>query len=102
MRDNINVCHDDDNSVRIEVLQRLAEQAMSDVAFRSEASADLEAALERHGYVLRPQELALVQRFRRSLEDAGVDLDLVSSMGEAQLMEIMESLPRRVRRTEGQ
>ncbi|MFT4038708.1 MAG: hypothetical protein QM692_11055 [Thermomicrobiales bacterium] len=96
------MCQDDDNSVRIEVLQRLAEQAMSDVAFRSEASADLEGALARHGYELRPQELALVQRFRRSLEDAGVDLDLVSSMGEEQLTEIMESLPRRVRRSEGQ
>ena len=92
---------DDDESVRIEVLQRLAEQAMSDPTFREEANANLEATLTRYGYDLRPQELALVLRFRRSLEDAGVDLDLVSSMGEAQLMAIFEALPRRVRPAEG-
>lgn len=89
-----------DGSVRIEVLQRLAEQAMSDPAFRAEANADLESTLSRYGYELRPPELALVLRFRRSLADAGVNLDLVSSMGEAQLMEIFESLPRRVRQAE--
>ncbi len=92
---------DDDESVRIEVLQRLAEQAMSDPAFREEANANLESTLKQYGYDLRPQELALVVRFRRSLEDAGVDLDLVSTMGEAQLMAIFEGLPRRVRRAEG-
>ena len=92
---------DDDGSVRIEVLQRLAEQAMSDSTFREEANTNLESALTRYGYDLRPQELALVLRFRRSLADAGVDLDLVSSMGEAQLMALFESLPRRVRRAEG-
>ncbi|MFN8676385.1 MAG: hypothetical protein U0Z70_08430 [Thermomicrobiales bacterium] len=92
---------DDDESVRIEVLQRLAEQAMSDATFREEANTNLESTLARYGYDLRPQELALVLRFRRSLADAGVDLDLVSSMGEAQLMALFESLPRRVRRIEG-
>lgn len=92
---------DSDETVRIEVLQRLAEQAMSDPTFREEANANLESTLRQHGYDLRPQELALVLRFRRSLEDAGVDLDLVSSMGEAQLMDIFESLPRRVRPAEG-
>lgn len=91
----------DDGMVRIEVLQRLAEQAMSDPNFREEANADLESALHKYGYDLQPQELALVLRFRRSLADAGVDLDLVSSMGEAQLLEIFESLPRRVRPAEG-
>jgi hypothetical protein len=95
------VAQEDDGSVRIEVLQRLAEQAMSDPTFREEANANLESTLEQYGYDLRPQELALVQRFRRSLEDAGVDLDLVSSMGEAQLIAIFENLPRRVRRAEG-
>lgn len=92
---------DDDESVRIEVLQRLAEQAMSDPTFREKANANLESTLKQYGYDLRPQELALVLRFRRSLADAGVDLDLVSSMGEAQLMEIFEGLPRRVRPAEG-
>jgi hypothetical protein len=95
------VVQEDDGSVRIEVLQRLAEQAMSDPTFRDEANENLESALAQHGYDLRPQELALVLRFRRSLADAGVDLDLVSSMGEAQLMALFESLPRRVRRAEG-
>ena len=92
---------EDDESVRIEVLQRLAEQAMSDSAFREAANANLESTLAQYGYDLRPQELALVLRFRRSLADAGVDLDLVSSMGEAQLMALFENLPRRVRRAEG-
>lgn len=92
---------EDDGSVRIEVLQRLAEQAMSDPTFRAEANANLESTLTRYGYELWPQELALVLRFRRSLADAGVDLDLVSSMGEAQLMAIFEGLPRRVRQAEG-
>ena len=95
------MAQEDDGSVRIEVLQRLAEQAMGDPAFREEANADLESTLLRYGYDLRPQELALVVRFRRSLADAGVDLDLVSSMGEAQQMAIFESLPRRVRGIEG-
>ncbi len=95
------MAQDDDESVRIEVLQRLAEQAMSDATFREEANTNLESTLARYGYDLRPQELALVLRFRRSLADAGVDLDLVSSMGEAQLMALFESLPRRVRRIEG-
>lgn len=92
---------DDDESVRIEVLQRLAEQAMSDSTFRDEANTNLESTLAQYGYDLRPQELALVLRFRRSLADAGVDLDLVSTMGEAQLMALFESLPRRVRRADG-
>jgi hypothetical protein len=95
------VVQEDDGSVRIEVLQRLAEQAMSDPEFRAEANANLESTLAQHGYDLRPQELALVLRFRRSLADAGVDLDLVSSMGEAQLMSIFEGLPQRVRQVEG-
>jgi hypothetical protein len=95
------VVQEEEGSVRIEVLQRLAEQAMSDPTFREEANANLESALAQHGYDLRPQELALVMRFRRSLADAGVDLDLVSTMGEAQLMALFESLPRRVRRAEG-
>jgi hypothetical protein len=95
------VAQNQDSSVRIDVLQRLAEQAMSDSTFRAEANADLEETLTRYGYDLRPPELALVLRFRRSLEDAGVDLDLVSSMGEAQIMEIFENLPRRVRQVDG-
>lgn len=72
---------------------------MSDPAFRAEASADLPAALEKHGYTLLPQELALVLRFRRSLAEAGVDLDLVSGMSEEQVGELVAKLPRRLQRS---
>lgn len=86
----------EDGPVRIDVLQRLAEQAMSDSAFRTDASIDLPAALSRHGYDLTPQELALVLRFRRSLADAGVDLDLVAGAHDDQLGVLLESFQRRV------
>jgi hypothetical protein len=91
------VTFSEDSSVRIEVLQRLAEQAMSDAAFRDEANVDLEAALEKNGYQLTPQELALVLRFRRSLSDAGVDLDLVDGMGDEKLTLLLDRLQRRAR-----
>lgn len=90
----------DDNRIRIDVLQRLAEQAMSDPEFRNDASDDLPSALVKYGYDLTPEEMALVLRFRRSLADAGVDLDLVSGMGEDQLGALLERLQRRARRSE--
>lgn len=65
-----------DDEIRIELLTRLAEQAMTDVAFRAEAHADLERALVAHGYDLNEREMALVSRFRASLEEAGIDLSL--------------------------
>jgi hypothetical protein len=89
----------ENSSVRIEVLQQLAELAMSNPEFRAEASADLQAALLKYGYNLTQQELALVLRFRRSLADAGVDLDLVAGMGEEQLAEALDLFQRRVRGT---
>ncbi|MFN8592373.1 MAG: hypothetical protein U0031_13015 [Thermomicrobiales bacterium] len=88
----------DEGAIRIDVLQRLAEQVMSDADFRDEAHDDLPGALSRHGYDLNPAEMALVLRFRRSLEEAGVDLDLVAGMGEERLGEIMDMLNRRARR----
>jgi hypothetical protein len=84
----------DEGAVRIEVLQRLAEQAMNDAAFRNAAREDLPGALERYGYELTGQEMALVLRFRRSLEDAGVDLDLVDGMGDARLAQVLDRLQR--------
>ena len=84
----------EDGPVRIDVLQRLAEQAMSDSAFREEARDDLPATLVKYGYDLTPPELALVLRFRRSLADAGVDLDLVAGKDE-RLADILERLQRR-------
>lgn len=85
----------EDGQVRIDVLQRLAEQAMSDPAFREDARDDLPATLVKYGYDLTPQELALVLRFRRSLADAGVDLDLVVGKGDDRLADILERLQRR-------
>ena len=87
----------DEGGVRIEVLQRLAEQAMNDAEFRNAARDDLPGTLERFGYELTGQEMALVLRFRRSLEDAGVDLDLVDGMGDARLAQVLDRLQRHAR-----
>ena len=87
----------DDSTVRIEVLQRLAEQAMNDAEFRSAARDDLAGALERYGYELTAQEMALVVRFRRSLADAGVDLDIVDGMGDDRLAQVLDRLQRHAR-----
>jgi hypothetical protein len=87
----------DDGPVRIDVLQRLAEQAMSDPTFRDEARDDLPATLRKYGYDLTPQELALVLRFRRSLADAGVDLDLVDGKSDDRLADVLDRLQRRAR-----
>lgn len=65
--------HDD---IRMSVLKRLAEQAMSDQEFRAVAGRDLDEALRIHGYDLNPRERDLVGRFRAALEEAGVDLFL--------------------------
>ena len=89
----------EDGAVRIEVLQRLAEQAMSDAEFRDAAREDLPAALLAYGYDLTAQELALVMRFRRSLADAGVDVDLIDGMGDERLAQVLESLQRHARST---
>lgn len=77
------------DTVRVDVLRRLAEVAMTDAEFRAVARDDLEAALVRWGYVLNPAELALVQRFRASLADANIDLDLVADFGEERLRRLL-------------
>ena len=69
------------DEIRGDVLRRLAEQAMTDQAFRSAARDDLIDALRAYGYDLNERELALVTRFRASLADAGVDLDLGDRSG---------------------
>jgi hypothetical protein len=66
------------DEIRWPVLAKLAEQAMTDMAFREIARNDLERALEQYGYVLTDRERALVLRFRASLEEAGIDLDITS------------------------
>ena len=62
--------------VRIDVLRRLAEQAMTDLEFRSVARDDLELALQQFGYDLNETEMTLVLKFRAVLEEAGLDLFL--------------------------
>jgi hypothetical protein len=64
------------NEIRMSLLKRLAEQAMSDQEFRAIAGKDLDGALERYGYALNERERDLVGRFRTALEEAGVDLFL--------------------------
>ena len=66
--------------IRIPLLKRLAEQAMSDATFRAAARDDLERALTRYGYDLNEAELPLVRAFRDALAEAGVDLALASEL----------------------
>ncbi len=69
-----------ENHIRIPLLKRLAEQAMSDQSFREAARIDLDAALIKYGYDLNDVELPLVHRFRDALAEAGVDLALASEL----------------------
>jgi hypothetical protein len=68
--------------VRIDVLRRLAEQAMTDLEFRAIARDDLNAALDAYGYDLSPNEMELVLKFRAVLAEAGVDLSLTGNFDE--------------------
>ncbi len=67
--------------IRVEVLRRLAEQAMTDAEFRAAARDDLLDALEAYGYRLNEDEMTLVLAFRQSLAEAGIDLDLAADHG---------------------
>lgn len=66
--------------LRMPILKRLAEQAMSDASFRRAAALDLDDALERWGYDLNARERELVHTFRATLADAGIDLMLAKNM----------------------
>ena len=81
-----------DQEVRVDVLQRLAEQAMSDPSFRAVARDDLDAALKQWGYDLNGRELLLVTRFRAALEEAGIDLFLEESSDLVDLTPILDRL----------
>lgn len=76
------------DEIRIEILTRLAEQAMSDQTFRAIARDDLTAALRTYGYDLNERELSLVLRFRQALEDAGLDLFLTDELSDEQRQQI--------------
>jgi hypothetical protein len=78
--------------IRMDVLQRLAEQAMSDPDFRAVARHDLMGALEQYGYDLNEREQALVLRFRAALEEAGVDLFLAEKLGPEYVEQLRETL----------
>lgn len=78
------------DDIRIDVVQRLAEQAMSDLDFRAVARHDLEGALEQFGYDLNDSEMELVLAFRRSLADAGIDLFLEERVTPQQLESIQQ------------
>lgn len=66
--------------IRVPLLKRVAEQAMSDSDFRAAAADDLDAALETYGYDLNERELELVHKFRATLAEAGIDLRLDKNM----------------------
>lgn len=65
-----------DEQIRTPILMQLAEQTMSDAAFRAAAAEDLEQALADAGYALNDAEMGLVMQFRSALRDAGVDVFL--------------------------
>lgn len=65
-----------ESDIRLPLLKRLAEQAMSDADFRAVAARDLDEALAQYRYDLNESERVLVGRFRSALEEAGVDLFL--------------------------
>ncbi len=69
------------DGVRMDLLRKLAEQAMSDPEFRSVARHDLTGALAQFGYELNEQELDLVLKFRAALEESNVDLFLAERLG---------------------
>jgi len=80
-----------EDEIRLPLLQQLAEQAMSDPAFREIARDDLGAALDAHGYRLNERELALVMRFRAALAEAGVDLFLDDAVNDERLAQVLRS-----------
>jgi len=77
---------DSQAEVRIPLLKKLAEQAMSDGQFRAVARDDLDGALARYGYDLNERERDLVFQFRAALADAGVDLNLVKELDVDELL----------------
>jgi hypothetical protein len=69
-----------DEAIRLPLLKRLAEQAMTDAVFREVARDDLARALDQFGYDLNDRERAFVFRFRQALEEANVDLKLAKEV----------------------
>jgi hypothetical protein len=82
----------DQQEIRMDVLQRLAEQAMSDPDFRAVARHDLMGALEQYGYDLNDREKELVLDFRATLAEAGVDLFLAEKLGHEYVAQLRETL----------
>lgn len=80
------------DEIRMDVLRRLAEQAMTDPDFRAVARHDLDAALRQYGYDLNERELMLVHRFRAALEEAGIDLFLTQRLSPADIELLQQTL----------
>ena len=64
------------NEIRMSLLKRLAEQAMSDQEFRAIAGKDLDGALDRYGYDLNERERDILMQ--RRLAEAPVTLEDLS------------------------
>lgn len=82
-----------DGEIRVDVLRRLAEQAMTDLEFRAVAREDLLAALDQFGYELNEPEMALVLRFRSALAEAGIDLFLEEPLSDDYMQLLQQVLP---------
>lgn len=82
-----------DREIRVDVLRRLAEQAMTDLEFRAVAREDLAAALDQFGYDLNEREMALVLRFRSALAEAGIDLFLEEPLSDDYMQLLQQVLP---------
>ena len=94
--------------IRIAFTLRIEEDRIADVRFQAQSCVTTVACASALTEMIQgkslsevlsltPQELSLVLRFRRSLEDAGVDLDLVAGMGDERLATVLESLQRHAR-----
>ncbi len=70
-----------DQTIRLPIMNRLVEQAMTDDAFRAIARDDLDRALQENGYDLNSRERSLVFRFRDALSEAGIDVLLAQTAG---------------------
>jgi hypothetical protein len=80
-----------DQEIRVPVMRRLMEQAMTDEAFRQIARSDLDQALLDNAYDLNDRERTLVFRFRDALSEAGIDVLLDSPAG-ANVKKLMDDV----------
>ena len=80
-----------EQEIRVPVMQRLVEQAMTDEAFREIARSDLDRALNDNAYDLNDRERTLVFRFRDALSEAGIEVLLADPAG-ADVKQLIEDV----------